>query len=259
MRVLFVGATGIVGRNVTPILAQDFDMRLAAHESGEIAGLPVKAVDIRDFEGTLALVKESGAEAVVNCAIADYRSKPTSGTPELAHQYNQSTIEVNVRGAYHLYEAAARHGVSKFVFISSLTTVMERPEYETLKGQEMPRPLNFYACTKLFGEQLGMTYSATENMSVTCLRLGQPHLTNPDRVARWLANPATRSRMVHMEDIALAVRQALREQRPYTVYPVVSQCDPVWVQDSAMKELGYNPRYLFSAEGVRLRDEPAEP
>lgn len=255
MRVLFVGATGVVGRKVTPLLNKEFDMCLAAHEPGEIEGLPVHGVDIRDFEATLALVQEAGVEAVVNCAIADYRSQPISGTPELKHRYNESTIEVNVRGSYHLYEAAARCGVSKFVFVSSLTAIMGMPEYESITGQEPPRPSNFYACTKLFGEQLGMIYAKGGTMSVTCLRLGQPYPIDRPKDANWLTNAATRPRMVHMEDIAQAMARALRETQPFTVYPIVSKSDGMWIEDQAMEALGYVPHYVFTAEGLLRREE----
>src|SRR5688500_479381 len=142
MRVLFVGASGVIGRQVVPLLMPHFQLELAALEAGEMAGHPVRAVDICDFESTQELVRECRVDAVVNCAVADYREHQFNRSPEVVHRYRESTIDVNVRGAYHLYEAAARAGVAKFVFISSLTVISGSPHYERISGGEAPRPSN---------------------------------------------------------------------------------------------------------------------
>ena len=68
-RVLFVGASGVIGRRIVPALADRFSLVLAAREAGAVGGLPVAACDITDWEQTLALVQAANADAVVNCAI----------------------------------------------------------------------------------------------------------------------------------------------------------------------------------------------
>lgn len=255
MKVLFVGATGLVGRHIVPTLATDFELKLAAHEPGEMEGLPVRAVDIRDFEATEALVRESGVDAVVNCAIADYRSHTGTRDPEVALRYRQSTIEINAGGAYHLYEAAARAGIGKFVYISSMSIMSGEPKYERLDGSEHPRPNDVYACTKFFGEQVGAVYSAKYDMSVTCLRLGQPFPQGGEREARRMTFDGHRAQFAHFEDIAQAVGLALRQNVPFATYPIVSACHTPWVDPSCVSELGFVPRWHFSPEGARLVNE----
>ena len=46
MKILFVGATGMIGRQVVTDLADKFALRLAAYDPAEIAGMTVQAVDI---------------------------------------------------------------------------------------------------------------------------------------------------------------------------------------------------------------------
>jgi len=43
MNVLYIGATGLVGSHVTPILKEKFDLTLTAFSEGEVKGMPVTA------------------------------------------------------------------------------------------------------------------------------------------------------------------------------------------------------------------------
>jgi nucleoside-diphosphate-sugar epimerase len=270
MKVLFVGATGRIGRQVVPLLSPLFDLVLAAREADEVAGLPVHPVDICDFGATQELLQSSGATAVINCAIAEDRSqfhdreaKRRERTHphieirrqyhERRHEYREHSLDVNVRGAYHLYEAAARAGVAKFVFVSSITVVLGQPRFETIMGDEAPHPANFYACTKYFGEQIGALYSSRYGMAVTCLRLGHPYPLQDHEKERLMSSSASRALLVHVEDISQAFEGALRETLPFACYPIVSASDAPWIAESAYHALGYSPRYLFTSEGVELR------
>jgi uronate dehydrogenase len=250
MSVLFVGATGVIGSRVIPHLLTHCDLKLAALESGEIGGQPVQAVDITNFEATEALVQQSKVDAVINCAVADYREHQYNREQGVVHRYHESVIDVNMRGCYHLYEAAARARIPKFVFISSLSILIGSPWYERITGVEMPRPDTFYACSKYFGEQIGALYSKKFGLSVTCLRLGHPFPLNDDREVKILADDRYRSHLVHFEDIAQAIKLALQENLPFSSYPIVSACDVPWVAPEATFRLGYQPQYRFTPQGA---------
>lgn len=255
MRVLFVGATGVIGRQVVPLLVEKFDIKPAARESATVAGLEVTPCDITDFAQALPLME--GVDAVVNCAI----ESPLRGdgklidakTPDRFMAYNEGGIEVNVRGAYHLYEAAARCGVGKFVFISSMTAVLGQPKYKHVPRDAAPRPRNFYACTKLFGENLGSVYAhdAKRPMRVLALRLGQPYPSLSDFDKRWHKTSGGRSLMVAVQDVAQAMECALRADVSFGVYPILSRSDAVWADTSAADDIGYAPRFAFTAEGLK--------
>ena len=256
MRVLFLGATGGVGQRVVPLLSANFDLTLAALEPGQIGASKVLPVDIRDYDATLALLRSAKVDAVVNCAVADYRTFRNLKDPVVAHAYHTSTLEVNAAGAYHLYEAAARAGVRKFVFISSMTVICGDPLYDQPAGDEPGRPANVYACTKLFGEHLGEVYAKKYGMSVTCLRLGQPYPLKTSHDTRWLANDWARGMMVHMVDVASAIECALHHTTPYSVHAIVSASDTPWLQRAEVPELGYSPRFRF-ADSVLQALEPS--
>jgi nucleoside-diphosphate-sugar epimerase len=256
MRVLFAGATGVIGREIVPVLAGKFDLKLAAKEQGTVGGHSVEAADIRDFEQAVRLVK--GVDAVVNSVIEspyypDGRNRET--TPEEIMKYHEGIVDANMRGAYHLYEAAARAGVKKFVFISSLTIVLGTPKYERIEASTLPRPRSLYACSKFFGEELGYVYSQEHGMNVICLRLGQPFPTGNSLEAKWLANPRHRGIFVENRDIAFAIECALKADAPrFGVYSTVSDSDSAWIDVSAAAEIGYRPKYRFTAEGPKLID-----
>ena len=253
MRVLFVGATGVIGRRVVPLLSDKFDLKLAAKKSDIVAGMTVIETDISDFAQVVALMQD--VDAVVNCAIeSPYREDGSSRyeTPDDFMAYNEGQIEVNVRGAYHLYEAAARAGVKKFVFISSMTVWLGLPSHKRITAESEIRPREFYACAKLFGDMLGRTYATTRDMNVLCLRLGQPYPINHPQEETWLKEAEGRGVLVHIEDIAGAISAALRTETPnYGAYAIVSASEESWISTtSAQSEIGYRPQIRFTAEGA---------
>jgi NAD(P)-dependent dehydrogenase (short-subunit alcohol dehydrogenase family) len=259
MNVLFIGATGKVGSHVVPFLKPQFDLTLAAYTAGEVAGLPVAAVDICEWEATAALIKEGpgGApfDAVVYCATANYRGV-RHYDPEEHRRYFEHCIEVNARGAYHVYEAAYRAGISRVVHVGSLTAVLGSPRYDYIGLDTPDRPMDLYAATKIFGENVGRSYAFRPRryraqpdeiktpMRVICLRLGQPFESEPE----WRASRFCSSRIaVCMEDIARALERSLLTEVSYGVYPVVSQVDDIYIDPALYAELGYEPGWLLSA------------
>lgn len=281
MNVLYIGASGLVGSHVTPLLAQKFDLTLAALRAGEIAGLPVASLDVTDWSATedaLAAGTATGEpfDAVVNCAIANYRDRDWRD-PESSRHYYEQCIEVNARGAYHVYEAAARAKIPRVVYISSMTAVLGEPHYESIDAQTRERPNDVYAACKLFGEHVGRTYAFPRKkkrwmtngsgaddsaMSVICLRLGQPIAPSRDYGKERLQHFYESGLALDMRDIALAIECALCADVQYGVYPIVSACDNLFVDPEAYAEIHYQPRWKFTAEGVFPVEEPcltAEP
>ncbi len=258
MRVLFVGATGVIGKRVVPLLASEFTLKLAAKKADTVAGLTVIKTDISDFAQAVNLMKD--VDAVVNCAIeSPYREDGSSRyrTPDDFMAYNEGQVEVNVRGAYHLYEAAARAGVKKFVFISSMTVWLGLPSHKQITAESEIRPREFYACAKLFGDMLGRTYATTHDMNVLCLRLGQPYPIGHPQEEEWLQKAEDRGVLVHIEDIAGAISAALRAETPkYGAYAIVSSSEEGWIDTTpAQSEIGYAPRIRFTAEGIEKSDQ----
>ena len=269
MNVLFIGATGLVGSYVAPLLLQKYDVTLTALAAGELEGVSVTALDITDWDAIEAALAKGNAkgerfDAVVNCAIANYRERDW-GDPDGQREYFERCIDVNARGAYHVYEAAARAKIPRVVYIGSMTAVLGQPRYEFIDPETRDRPNDVYAACKVFGEHVGRTYalprkdwrttpvSLTEDeysMSVICLRLGQPIEPEKDySEGRW-PRILTSGLALDMRDLAFAIECSLHADVEYGVYPIVSGCEKTFIDPSLYAEIGYTPRWTFSDQGV---------
>jgi nucleoside-diphosphate-sugar epimerase len=265
MNILFIGATGLVGSNVTPILQREHQVTLAALGGGEINGSHVFNLDISDIESTKSVVRAGARggrpfDAIVNCAIAA-RVGPYRTNPSDRHNYAESCIDVNARGAYHIYEAAARAGVQRVIYISSLTAVLGPPRHDMINTETHDRPRDVYAACKVFGEHVGRYYAyrtAQEgnSLQVVCLRLGQPYAGGETPKDVW--TEPRRRLAVHTDDVAQAISLALNLPIQFATFPVVSDCDPVFIDPATYVNLGYVPQWCFSVAGIeRLKSVSA--
>lgn len=269
MKVLFIGATGLVGSHVIPFLKDDFELSLAAISSGKVEGIDVSAVDICDWEAIETFIKDGPSDgdkfdAIVYCATANYREHKHS-EPEGRRLYFENCIDVNVRGSYHVFEAAWRAKVPKVVHIGSTTSHMGRPRIEKVTAEVINQANDLYAASKIFGEQVGRSYvfrpygkqesreGETQTIQVLCLRLGQPYISEE----QWMSSPFKGTRQpAYVGDIARAIASALRSDVEYGVYPVVSEVDDPWVLPEAYAEIGYSPGWKFTVEGLVEIAEP---
>ncbi len=78
----------------------------------------------------------------------------------------------NIVATTWLLEAAARSGISRFVYASSLHAVQGYPDDRPVANGLPVRPTNFYGATKCYGESLCSCYADTANLSIVALRIG---------------------------------------------------------------------------------------
>lgn len=228
------GAAGHVGSRLVPLLSERFPLRLTDLGPGEVGGLPVEAVDLLDLPAVVEAFR--GATAVVHSAIASW------GRCSL-EEYEQRMLEVNIKGAYHVFEAARLLGIAQVVYISSLTVAKGHGHASDLCVSRGPKPVNLYACTKLFGEQVGELYSRIHGLHVINLRLGQPYPLGIAQEEEWRKDPVARSAFVTFPDIARAVECALKATDvKMGTYNVVSRSSPPLIDSSGGKEIGFEPR-----------------
>jgi nucleoside-diphosphate-sugar epimerase len=263
MKVLFIGATGLIGSHVIPFLKDEFELTLAAINGGTIDGIDVSTVDICDWESIESFIKNGTSngdafDAIVYCATANYREN-NHREAEGLRLYYENCIEVNVRGAYHVFEAAWRAEIPKVVHIGSTTSQMGSPRIEKIGAEVINQANDLYAASKIFGEQVGRSYvfrpfGKRENreneppkMHVLCLRLGQPFLSEE----QWMRSPHQGTRQpAYVGDIARAIACALRSDVPYGVYPIISGVDDPWILPEAYAEIGYSPGWKFTEQGL---------
>lgn len=234
------GALGNVAQIVMPHLKSHYPLRLIDLEDGEVAGIPVQGVNILDFERLKAVVQ--GCRGVVHFAIAKDEAPPGSGMAEAREYFHQSMLQVNVRGSYHVFEAALQCGAGRVIYISSLTVVMGGGQNGALDPGGPVRPLDLYACTKLFGEHLAYTYWHEHKLRSYVLRLGQPYPLGLEKEARWKQDPYTASLLVTGRDISAAIHATMNtEEVSYGIYNVVSPSSHALVDYSKGREIGFVP------------------
>lgn len=83
-------------------------------------------------------------------------------------------LEPNVRGLYHICDAAREFGVKRLSLASTLQTVTGHgyPEGRTIRIEDGPKPVNHYALTKVWAEEMGAMYARVHNISVVNVRIG---------------------------------------------------------------------------------------
>lgn len=256
MKVLVTGSLGHIGSQVLPLMAGGFDLTLTDIRKGVVAGRSVASLDITDYAAVHEAVR--GMDAVLHLAIASegrYRTSEFDGYLK----FNEASIETNVRGTYHVYEAARQNGVPRVVYGSSLTVYLGIPAYEMVSDDLAPRTSNFYAVTKLWGEQLGEYFSRNHGLRVYCLRFGTPHpWVDHPQFREWLTAPAGRRTLVTYADLAGAMTAALEAEGPrFGAYTVVSDMDGNAFDFSKGAEIGWTPQNVIDEDGTVLFREDA--
>lgn len=157
--VLVTGSAGGVGQAICRELQQ------AGHEVYGFDRLSTPDVDhpivgdILDRDAVLEAA--AGMDALIHLA----------ATPDEA-DFIDDLLEPNVRGLYHVCDAARRQGVSRLILASSVQVIFGHDWSHPVRIEDGPRIVNHYALTKLWAEDLGEMYARIYQMSVIAARLG---------------------------------------------------------------------------------------
>ncbi len=239
--VTITGAAGGVGSRIVPFLRRDHSLRLTDLRPGTIDGLEVEPVNLLDIDSTVKMME--GSSAIVHLAIADYTGVDDDSPDPLQVAYRRRMLDVNITGAYHVFEAARILKIPRVVYMSSLTVVTGDPKPNRKEVDRAPHPSNFYAATKLFGESLAWVYHQRYGMECYVLRLGQPYPRGVAKEEVWKKNPKAYSIFTTFADIARSVDAALTVCEPsYGIYNVTSRCNQDFVDLSAGREFGFEPQ-----------------
>jgi len=176
MAILITGASGFVGLNVTEHLLAagrdvvGFDRITLPERAGrDFAALPGQLLSVggsvlsaADLQRALTAMP---IEAVIHCAVITAGSEREKRDPE-------GIVSVNVDGAVAALAAAARAGVSRFIYPSSVAvygTAAEGvdPVPETLT----PKPVMIYGLTKLACETLLPRIAEVQRIGFAAARL----------------------------------------------------------------------------------------
>ena len=191
--VLVTGMSGLIGSALRKRLEGRYALR--ALNRSRVEGVPCHQADIADLEAIQPAFQ--GVDVVVH--LAAYAHGGGTWDDMLRH---------NLVGAYNVFEAARRAGVSRVVYASSGATVsaveLDEPFASLVAGRyerlttwpllthESPaRPSGLYGVSKVFGEALARHYADAHGLSMVCLRIGAVNAADRPRASReysvWLS------------------------------------------------------------------------
>ncbi|WP_313516903.1 SDR family oxidoreductase [Pseudomonas sp.] len=168
MRILLTGATGFIGGGLLERMSAEVGVETVAVVRDSSVGLPKHAATFRvgeigadtDWRGALERI-----DAVVHCAARVHVMRDTSSDPLAEFR------QVNVNGTLNLAEQAARTGVRRFIFISSVKVNGEGTESgRPYLADCLPAPLDPYGISKMEAEQGLRALASATGMEVVIIR-----------------------------------------------------------------------------------------
>ncbi|MBS7807854.1 NAD(P)-dependent oxidoreductase [Variovorax sp. PCZ-1] len=238
-RLLLTGAAGGLGRVLRESLmpfAQSMrlsDLKeldaLKAHEESVVC-------DLADKAAVDELVK--GCDAIVHM-----------GGLSTEHSFEQ-ILEANIKGVFHLYEGARRHGVKRIVFASSNHVIGFHKQGEVIDANCAKRPDGYYGLSKSFGEDLSRFYFDRYGIETACLRIGSSFPEAKDRrmLITWLS----------YRDLTELIRCCLFAPKlGHAIVYGASDNRDKWWDNSQAAHLGFKPQ--DNSERFRAKAESVPP
>lgn len=177
-RILLTGAAGGLGR----VLRQSLKPYVRSLRLSDIAAM--------EPAGT--------GEEIVPCNLADKAAVDAlvNGCDAIVHLGGVSVerpfeeiLEGNIKGVFHLYEGARRHGVKRVVFASSNHVIGFHKQGEVIDADCARRPDGYYGLSKAYGEDLSRFYFDRYGIETACVRIGSSFPEPKDRrmLITWLS------------------------------------------------------------------------
>ncbi len=237
-RLLLTGAAGGLGQ----ILREALQAHAEVVRVSDISAMPpaagaheeVMPCDLADKAGVLALASE--VDAIVHLGgISTERAF-------------EEILEANIRGTFHIYEAARKQGIKRVIFASSNHVTGFYPQDEMVDAHSPRRPDCYYGLSKSYGEDLATFYFHRYGIETVSLRIGSsfPEPRNLRMLSTWLS----------YADLAHLVERALlAEDVGHTVVYGVSANRDLWWDNRYAAHLGFAPK--DSSEQFRGKMEQA--
>ncbi|HTW73244.1 MAG TPA: NAD(P)-dependent oxidoreductase [Acetobacteraceae bacterium] len=197
--VLLTGASGALGRVLARSLpAEGFSLRMtdiAPFPDAVPAGVSFTRADLND--GVTMLRLAEGCGAIIHL-----------GGVSVERPFEE-VLGPNIRGLFHIYEAARREG-ARVVFASSNHSIGFHERTETLPADTQFLPDGFYGLSKAYGELMGRLYWHKHGVESVFIRIGScfPEPRDARMLATWLSYPDLSRLMVRClvtPDVACSV------------------------------------------------------
>lgn len=248
MRILITGASGVVGRHLVHHLGPRHDL-VHGDLHPDPADPRARRLDVTDLGSVIAAAE--GVDAIIHLAIASGHEGPYEDDA-----FNELRFDVNVKGVYHVMEAARRCGVPRVVHTSSLMVVWGYGPGEYVGPNAAPRPVGTYALTKRLGEEVAEHYARQFGIAAICLRIAKP--VDLEDVAR--RQRPLRPQWVPVPDLVRAYELALTAPAEFEIIHLTGESSRRrWELERARDVLGYEPTIRLEDLGYTLdEDAPLE-
>jgi len=231
--VLITGGTGFIGSHLARKLVERnqrvilFDLYPNYNGIKDIEDkVEVVQGSVEDYEALIKVFEKYEVGSIIHTAAM----LSVAAATELRTAYT-----VNIEGTFNLLEACRSKGVSKIVFVSSLSVFGPNTPFP-FHEKSYREPASFYGTSKVAGEVLGTFYHHTHGIDFRCVRLAV--VIGPGRRGEG----ATVSFSKFVEEVVLG-KQGVILVPDYTILPIIHVNDvanlivSLWNADSVSQRI----------------------
>jgi UDP-glucose 4-epimerase len=167
MRILVSGGAGYIGSHVVRMLREKgdevviIDNLSRGHKESIPEGVPFEKIDLLDFELLSNSIKNYSIDAVIHFAAFAYVGESVDN-PQMYYSNN-------LVGSFNLINALKENNIDKIVF-SSTCSLYGNPLNIPISESETLKPINPYAKTKFFIENILNDYDTAYGLNYVALR-----------------------------------------------------------------------------------------